>query len=88
MRNHSKDKQEQVAIDYHNHYYKTHVFYIGSFEEYLIMEPFIKMFRNVRLVLARKLRGGVLDRMIAECKKGKPRPHKKYKSKLRDNYIF
>ena len=94
MSNHSKDKQEQVAIDYHNHYYKAHVFYIGSFEEYLTMEPFIKMFLNVKLVLARKLREGVLDRMIAEYKKNKTYARKRdYKkeydrNKLKDNYIF
>jgi hypothetical protein len=88
MSNHSKDKQEQVAIDYHNHYYKTHVFYIGSFEEYLIMEPFIKMFPNMRLILGRKLREGVLDRMIAEYTKNKKPYRKKYKSRLKDNYMF
>jgi hypothetical protein len=91
MSNHSKDIREQDAIDYHNHYYKTHVFYIGSFEEYLTMEPFIKMFHNVKLILARKLREGVLDRMIAEYKTHTRKRYYKEeysKRKLKDNYMF
>jgi hypothetical protein len=95
MSNHSKDKQEQVAIDYHGHYYKIHVFYIKTFEEYLIMEPFIKIFPNVKLILARNLRNGVLDRMIAEYKRYKKyktyirkRYYKKEYRKLKDNYMF
>lgn len=72
MSNRSKDKQEQRAIDRHKTYYKVHTFYIKTFEEYVIMEPFMGIFDNVKVVLSRELRDGVLDRMIAQYKNTKP----------------
>ena len=71
MGNHYIDEQEQTAIKHHTLYYKVHTFYIKSVEEYITMEPFIKMFPNVKLILARNLRNGLLKIMVARYKSRK-----------------
>jgi len=92
MSNHSNDKQEQGAICHHYTYHKVHTFYIGSFEEYLLMEAFIGIFPNVKLILNRRLRDGVLDRMIAEYKGGEPtkpkRDYKEYYDRMKKKDIY
>jgi len=69
MDDHYIDRREENAIRHHTTNYKVHTFYIRSAEEYVIMEPFIGIFPNVKLVLARNLRNGLLKIMVARYKR-------------------